>query len=96
MPIYCDESGGVGRGVMTLAAILIGDEDATSVLHRFREMVSLANLKAAVSTLQSARFCLKYSGIMIGMPRSGLPFRRLFLNPGRTAAITILAFTRDC
>ncbi len=43
MPIYCDESGGVGRGVMTLAAILIGDEDATSVLHRFREITGLAS-----------------------------------------------------
>ncbi len=32
MPIYCDESGGVGRGVMTLAAIAITDDAATAVL----------------------------------------------------------------
>lgn len=41
MPIYCDESGGVGRGVMTLAAISIAEEDATSVLQRFREITGL-------------------------------------------------------
>jgi hypothetical protein len=34
--IYCDESGGVGRGVMTLAAIAIADDVAEDVLTRFR------------------------------------------------------------
>jgi hypothetical protein len=36
MPIYCDESGGVGRGVMTLAAVDISAEDADVLLARFR------------------------------------------------------------
>jgi hypothetical protein len=36
MNIYCDESGGVGRGIMTLAALAIADEDAEAVLYRFR------------------------------------------------------------
>lgn len=42
MPIYCDESGGVGRGVMTLAAISIADDDAADVLDRFREITGLS------------------------------------------------------
>ena len=36
MPIYCDESGGVGRGVMTLAAIDIDESVAEALLARFR------------------------------------------------------------
>ncbi len=38
MPIYCDESGGVGRGVMTLAAVHIEPQDADALLARFREV----------------------------------------------------------
>jgi Protein of unknown function (DUF3800) len=36
MPIYCDESGGVGRGVMTLAALSIEAAAADHVLTGFR------------------------------------------------------------
>jgi len=36
MAIYCDESGGVGRGVMTLAAIDIDESVAEALLARFR------------------------------------------------------------
>ncbi len=36
MAIYCDESGGVGRGVMTLAALSISADAADNVLSRFR------------------------------------------------------------
>ena len=43
MPIYCDESGGVGRGVMTLAAVLIEDEKAEALLSRFREVTGLTS-----------------------------------------------------
>jgi hypothetical protein len=35
MPIYCDESGGVGRGVMTLAAVDIAADQADILLDRF-------------------------------------------------------------
>lgn len=36
MPIYCDESGGVGRGVMTLAGVEIDADRAEALLARFR------------------------------------------------------------
>ena len=41
MPIYCDESGGVGRGVMTLAGLSIDAADAEKTLARFREVTGL-------------------------------------------------------
>jgi Protein of unknown function (DUF3800) len=41
MPIYCDESGGVGRGVMTLAALSISADAADNVLFRFRQIAGL-------------------------------------------------------
>jgi hypothetical protein len=41
MPIYCDESGGVGRGVMTLAALSITAEAADDILARFRQVTGL-------------------------------------------------------
>ncbi len=41
MTIYCDESGGVGRGVMTLAALSIEAEVAENILQRFREVTGL-------------------------------------------------------
>ncbi len=36
MHIYCDESGGVGRGVMTVAAVAIEPEAASALIERFR------------------------------------------------------------
>ena len=42
MPIYCDESGGVGRGVMTLAAISIDASFADDILMEFRIANGLA------------------------------------------------------
>ncbi len=53
MPIYCDESGGIGRGVMTLAAVLIGDNEAADLLSRFRAETGL------VSELKGSRIDLK-------------------------------------
>ncbi len=41
MTIYCDESGGIGRGVMTLAAVSMNAKDADAVLMRFREVTGL-------------------------------------------------------
>jgi Protein of unknown function (DUF3800) len=41
MPIYCDESGGIGRGVMTLAALAIDTNTADGVVARFREVTGL-------------------------------------------------------
>jgi hypothetical protein len=48
MPIYCDESGGVGRGVMTLAAVDIAAEEADAILARFRAVTGyLGELKGS-------------------------------------------------
>jgi hypothetical protein len=48
MPIYCDESGGVGRGVMTLAAVDIAAEEADALLTRFRDATGyLGELKGS-------------------------------------------------
>jgi hypothetical protein len=41
VPIYCDESGGIGRGVMTLAALSIETIVADEILARFREVTGL-------------------------------------------------------
>ena len=41
MPIYCDESGGVGRGVMTFAGLLIDEAEAEALLQRFRDVIGL-------------------------------------------------------
>lgn len=43
MPVYCDESGGIGRGVMTLAALSIEADAADAVLLRFRERTGLTS-----------------------------------------------------
>ncbi len=43
MNVYCDESGGVGRGVMTLAALAIAEEDADRVVTRFRAVSGLTS-----------------------------------------------------
>jgi hypothetical protein len=48
MPIYCDESGGVGRGVMTLAAVDISAEEADAIISRFRAVTGyLGELKGS-------------------------------------------------
>ncbi len=41
MHIFCDESGGIGRGVMTLAAIRIEPNSADGVLSRFRAVTGI-------------------------------------------------------
>ena len=48
MPIYCDESGGVGRGVMTLAAVDMSAEEADFIVARFRDITGyLGELKGS-------------------------------------------------
>ena len=41
MPIYCDESGGIGTGAMTFAAVHMDAVDADALLHRFRQITGL-------------------------------------------------------
>lgn len=61
MPIYCDESGGVGRGVMTLAALSIHASTADDVLARFREVTGL------VGELKGSRIDLAERGLLFEM-----------------------------
>ncbi len=52
MTIYCDESGGIGRGVMTLAAVSITPETADDLLLKFRLATGLTSeLKGSRITL---------------------------------------------
>jgi hypothetical protein len=61
MPIYCDESGGVGRGVMTLAAVRIEETTAEDLLLQYRERTGLA------SELKGSRIELPERAIMLDL-----------------------------
>ena len=81
MPIYCDESGGVGRGVMTLAAISVEDDDADAVVARFREITGLAG---------------ELKGSRIDLAERGLLFELLGQKPwAATISIAISALAPD-
>ncbi len=41
MPLYCDESGGIGTGAMTFAVVHMDGGDADAVLHRYRQITGL-------------------------------------------------------
>lgn len=57
MNVYCDESGGVGRGVMTLAALAIAEGDADQVLSAIREATGLrGELKGSRIDLETRAF----------------------------------------
>jgi hypothetical protein len=73
MPIYCDESGGVGRGVMTLAAVDISADQADALLASFR---------AATGYLGELK------GSRIDLPRRAL-FFDLFAASGANATVGI-------
>ena len=66
MPIYCDESGGVGRGVMTFAGVLMDDDEAEALLQRYRDVIGLkSELKGSRIDLAERAFLfelLKQSG----------------------------------
>lgn len=60
MPIYCDESGGVGRGVMTMAAIDIDDDKAEAILQRYRDVIGLkGELKGSRIDLSERAFVME-------------------------------------
>lgn len=65
MPIYCDESGGVGRGVMTLAAISIEAKPAESILDRFRTVIGLTG------ELKGSRIDLPERALLFELLESG-------------------------
>jgi Protein of unknown function (DUF3800) len=59
MNLYCDESGGVGRGVMTLAAVAITAEAATNLLAEFRKATGLkSELKGSRIDLEERAYFL--------------------------------------
>jgi Protein of unknown function (DUF3800) len=58
MPIYCDESGGIGTGVMTFAAVHMDEGDAHALLHRFRQITGLRG------ELKGSRIDLVERGLM--------------------------------
>lgn len=81
MPIYCDESGGVGRGVMTLAAISIDAAVADAVVTRFREITGLMG---------------ELKGSRIDLAERGLLFELLGQKPWTaTISVAISALTPD-
>ena len=65
MQIYCDESGGVGNGVMLLAAVTIDDADA--LLTRVRAVLGLkGELKGSRLTLPERAFVIELFARMGG------------------------------
>ena len=60
MKIYCDESGGVGAGVMTLAAVALDADAAEAVLARIRAVTGLlGELKGSRIDLATRGFCIE-------------------------------------
>ena len=41
MRIYCDESGGIGAGVMTFAAVMVESRDVDTLMRRYRDITGL-------------------------------------------------------
>ena len=70
MPIYCDESGGIGRGVMTLAAVLMDADAAENLLLQFRKTTGL------VGELKGSR---------IDLPERAMVFDLLAKTPAQVA-----------
>ncbi|APG63189.1 hypothetical protein LPB140_10755 [Sphingorhabdus lutea] len=59
MPIYCDESGGLGTGYMSFAAIYISADDAAQVQARYRGITGLSG------ELKGSRIDLTERGLII-------------------------------
>jgi Protein of unknown function (DUF3800) len=61
LTLYCDESGGIGRGVMTLAAVEIEPEAADQLVNRYRELSGL------VGELKGSRIDLTERAVVIDL-----------------------------
>lgn len=60
MPIYCDESGGVGAGVMTLAGVSLSEETADRLLAHYRAVTGLrGELKGSRIALAERAFLVE-------------------------------------
>jgi len=76
MAIYCDESGGIATGAMTLAAVAIGEADADRLLARYRAITGLTG---------------ELKGSRIDIAERGLVFELLDRFGGRAVVIEALA-----
>ena len=84
MPIYCDESGGVGRGVMTLAALLIEADAADAVLATFRTANGLVGeLKGSRLDLTERALLFKLLGEAKWAATVGVAISALKPEPGK-------------
>jgi hypothetical protein len=82
MPIYCDESGGVGRGVMTLAAVDIAAEQADAILARFRAVTGyLGELKGSRIDLAERSLLLELFKDSAGTATVGIAISALKPDP---------------
>jgi Protein of unknown function (DUF3800) len=61
LTLYCDESGGIGRGVMTLAAVDIEPEAADAIVAHYRELSGL------VGELKGSRIDLTERAVVIDL-----------------------------
>lgn len=60
MTIYCDESGGIGAGVMTVAAVALPPDDAADLLDRVRAVLGLkGELKGSRIELPERAFVIE-------------------------------------
>lgn len=59
MPIYCDESGGIGTGAMVFAAVYASEESVEAVLARYRQITGLRG------ELKGSRIDLTERGLVI-------------------------------
>jgi hypothetical protein len=83
MPIYCDESGGVGRGVMTLAAVDITAEEAGAILARFRAVTGyLGELKGSRIDLAERSLLFELFKDSSGTATVGIAISALAPDPG--------------
>ncbi len=83
MPIYCDESGGIGRGVMTLAAVLIGDDDADGILLQYRNLTGLTGeLKGSRIDLNDRAIFFELLAVSEAKTEVGIAISALKPEPG--------------
>jgi len=75
MPIYCDESGGISTGAMTLAAVHIDADAADALVQRFKDITNLRG---------------ELKGSRIGLSERGLFFELLERFGGKALVGTAL------
>jgi hypothetical protein len=81
--IYCDESGGIGRGVMTLAAVAISESDAEALLLEFKRATGLrSELKGSRIDLDERAYFLKLFEQANARARVGVAIHALKPQPG--------------